>query len=297
MFLPASSSMWMRVRRTARASPCRRNSTAPPSQIGSSYCEIWIALRQVRIEVVLAREAAALADLAADRQPQAHRRSTAARFSTGSVPGQPQADRIGRACSARRRTPPTTTRRSSTCVASCTCTSSPMTASYFVESLTTPSSGGSCSCQSVRALVGAGDAKQVSSPSAGADELQADRQARLGEPAGLRQPGTPARSAPTVSTSARYICSGSPIFSPSLNAGTGDVGVTITSHARERRREVVGDQRAHVLRLAVVGVVVAGAQHVRAEHDAALRLGAEALAARLARTSPPASARPAARWP
>jgi hypothetical protein len=51
-------------------------------------------LREVRIEVVLAREAAALADLAADRQPQRTAASTTARFSTGSAPAA-QAHRIG----------------------------------------------------------------------------------------------------------------------------------------------------------------------------------------------------------
>ena len=40
IFLPASSSRWMRVSRTLRASPAKRNSTAPPSHRGSSYCEI-----------------------------------------------------------------------------------------------------------------------------------------------------------------------------------------------------------------------------------------------------------------
>ena len=41
MFLPASSSRWMRVSRTARRSPAHTSWIAPPSQIGSSYCEIW----------------------------------------------------------------------------------------------------------------------------------------------------------------------------------------------------------------------------------------------------------------
>ena len=40
--------------------------------------------------------------------------------------------------------------------------------------------------------------------------------------------------------------------------------------------EVVGDQPAHLQRLAVVGLVVAGGQRVRAEHDAPLDLVAEA---------------------
>ena len=44
----------------------------------------------------------------------------------------------------------------------------------------------------------------------------------------------------------------------------------------ERLREVLADQRAHLLRLAVVGVVVAARQGVRAQDDAALHLVAEA---------------------
>jgi hypothetical protein len=40
----------------------------------------------------------------------------------------------------------------------------------------------------------------------------------------------PARFAEIVKTSARYICSGSSIFSPSRKAAVGEVGVTITSH-------------------------------------------------------------------
>ena len=44
---------------------------------------------------------------------------------------------------------------------------------------------------------------------------------------------------------------------------------------RVRRLEVAPDQRAHLLRLSVVGVVVAGRQRVGAEHDAPLDLGAE----------------------
>ena len=42
--------------------------------------------------------------------------------------------------------------------------------------------------------------------------------------------GTPARFGATVSTSARYICKGSPMRSPNRNEGIGDVGVTMASH-------------------------------------------------------------------
>ena len=44
--------------------------------------------------------------------------------------------------------------------------------------------------------------------------------------------------------------------------------------------EVLVDQLPHALGFQVVGVVIAGGQHVGARHDAALHLGAEALAAR-----------------
>ena len=53
-----------------------------------------IALRQVRIEVVLAREDRRLVDPAAERERRRGcAKSTAARFSTGSAPGKPEADR------------------------------------------------------------------------------------------------------------------------------------------------------------------------------------------------------------
>jgi len=40
-FLPASSSRWMRVSRMRLSPPSVTRSSPPPSQIGSSYCEIW----------------------------------------------------------------------------------------------------------------------------------------------------------------------------------------------------------------------------------------------------------------
>ena len=41
MFLPASSSMWMRVSRTRFAAPSTLTSTCPPVHRGSSYWLIW----------------------------------------------------------------------------------------------------------------------------------------------------------------------------------------------------------------------------------------------------------------
>jgi hypothetical protein len=49
----------------------------------------------------------------------------------------------------------------------------------------------------------------------------------------------------------------------------------------ERALEVAANQRAHLLTLQIVGVVIAGRERESAEHDAALDLGAEALGARV----------------
>ena len=78
-----------------------------------------------------------------------------------------------------------------------------------------------------------------------------------------------------VHRSARYIAIGSSARSPIGNAVVGVVGETSTSTCCEGRLEVARDERADLLGLAVVGVVVAARQGVRAEHDAALDLGAE----------------------
>ena len=66
-----------------------------------------------------------------------------------------------------------------------------------------------------------------------AQELEADRQAARREPHGTDRPGMPARFAGTVKMSARYICSGSAVFSPRRNGGVGVVGVATTSQARK----------------------------------------------------------------
>ena len=79
-----------------------------------------------------------------------------------------------------------------------------------------------------------------------------------------------------VARSLRYIASGSSSFSPSWNAVVGAVGETSTSACSKAAVEVARDQGAHLLRLAVVGVVVAAGQRVGAEDDAALHLVAEA---------------------
>ena len=86
----------------------------------------------------------------------------------------------------------------------------------------------------------------------------------------------PASDAGSVHRSLTYIAIGSATRSPIPKATNGEVGDTSTSACSKAAREVAGDQRADLLRLPVVGVVVAGRQRVRADHDAALHLGAEA---------------------
>ena len=55
----------------------------------------------------------------------------------------------------------------------------------------------------------------------------------------------------------------------------------ITSQDLNSFDKVVGDQAADTLRLQVVGVVIAVRQHIGADQDAPLDLGAEALGAGL----------------
>ena len=50
------------------------------------------------------------------------------------------------------------------------------------------------------------------------------------KPQGTEIPGIPARFVEIVKISERYICIGSPVFSPIRKAGVGVVGVRITSH-------------------------------------------------------------------
>ena len=65
------------------------------------------------------------------------------------------------------------------------------------------------------------------------------------------------------------------MFSPCANAADGAVGVSSASTCVKCLGEVAQDQRPHLLRAQVVGVVIAGRQHVGADHDAPPNLGAE----------------------
>ncbi len=68
----------------------------------------------------------------------------------------------------------------------------------------------------------------------------------------------PAKFSGSVHRSNKYIASGSSTFSPSRNAVVGVVRRHQHVDGPIRRVEVAGDQRAHLLRLVVIGVVVAG---------------------------------------
>ena len=56
-------------------------------------------------------------------------------------------------------------------------------------------------------------------------------------PPGTEIPGSPARFAPIVNTSDRYIASGSAIRSPILKPGTGEVGDAITNSGKDLQRD------------------------------------------------------------
>ena len=83
----------------------------------------------------------------------------------------------------------------------------------------------------------------------------------------------------SVQASDRYIWTGSAIRAPNGNATVAEVGATRASKpCLPQPVEVALDQRPDLLGLEVERVVVARRQRVRAEHDPALDLGAEALA-------------------
>ncbi len=115
-----------------------------------------------------------------------------------------------------------------------------------------------------------------------ADDLQADRQAGAVDAARQRRsPGRPARFTEMVKMSERYICERIvDLLAEAERGGRRDRRDDRVA-ALEDALEVAPDERPHLLRLQVVGVVVAGRERVGPEHDAALHLGAEARGARL----------------
>ena len=114
------------------------------------------------------------------------------------------------------------------------------------------------------------------SPSAGASTCTPIGSPSSPTPNGTLIAGSPHRFDGIVHTSLRYIANGFSVLAPKPNAVVGAVGDNKHVVLLVRRGEVAGDERTHLERLAVVGVVVASRQRVRAEHDAALHFGAEA---------------------
>ena len=214
-------------------------------------------------------------------RPKRIARSTAPRFSTGSTPGSAmstaEACVFGAAPNA-----VDAPEKIFDAVDSCACVSSPMTTSQLMRAPSRARAPARGAMPVGRLLEPVRDVEELRFGEVVALDLQADRQAvarrsRRESTSPARRSGSPA----IVKMSFRYICTGSSVFAPILNAADGAVGPMITSHCAYARAKVVGDQPPHLLRLQVVRVVVAVRQHVGADEDAALDLGAEALGARL----------------
>jgi hypothetical protein len=85
-------------------------------------------------------------------------------------------------------------------------------------------------CQSVADSYIRAARSNVSSPNGGPSSCSPTGSPARVNPHGTLTPGMPARFAATVYTSERYIASGSPAYSPALNAAVGVVGPATTSH-------------------------------------------------------------------
>ena len=112
-----------------------------------------------------------------------------------------------------------------------------------------------------------------------ADQVQAERQALPVEPARdahRRQAGEARRDREHVVQIHRQRVGRLADAERGRGRGRGQDHVALL----ERLAEILLDQRAHLLRLGEIGVVEAGRQHVGADHDPALDLGAEARRAR-----------------
>ena len=96
-------------------------------------------------------------------------------------------------------------------------------------------------------------------------------------PNGTLMAGWPARLDGMVHTSDRYMVSGSSTLAPRAKAVVGAVGPEQDVAAGVGGGEALDDPGADPQGLVVIGVHVAGRQHVGAEHDPALDLGAEPL--------------------
>ena len=114
-----------------------------------------------------------------------------------------------------------------------------------------------------------------------ADDLQADRQLRPGETAGHADARQPRQIHPdrvdVVQVHRERIGRLLPLLERRRRRGRREDGVDLLIGPEE----IPADERADFLGAQVIGVVVAAAQHVGAQHDPALDLLAESLGARL----------------
>ena len=235
-----------------------------------------VVLRHVRVEVVLPVEDRRL-DRAVQRLPERIASSTACRLSTGSEPGSPrhtgQMLRVGLVAELVR-----AAAEHLVCVASSTCTSSPITelpARLRISALIGDRSGPSHALRARRRR-GTWSPRRAPGPAPGRRPAARRRRRRTGT-RHRRVPGEVRRDRAHVVQVHRQRIGG---LRAELERGGRRGRRRAAGRTARTRREVAGDERAHLLRLAVVRVVVAGRQRVGAEHDAPLHLGAEAGGAR-----------------
>ena len=269
----ASSS---RCTRWMRTSPSR-----PPRHSGLVVLGDLVALRQVGIEVVLAVEDRARRELAAERQPD----------------HQPEVDRLARWRPAARRAGRGRPGR-------CACSAARRSDSSQPQNIFVARRELDVDLQADDGLVASAHrarrrSRRSRSPARARRPRRACRFSLNAGPASWKPTGRPSRQpardrdrrdagerhrhgAVVVEVHRERVVG---LRAELERDASGAVGVTTKSKRSKAAREVLGDLRAHLLRAAVVGVVVAAGQRVGAEHDAALDLGAEAVVARLACTS------------
>ena len=94
-------------------------------------------------------------------------------------------------------------------------------------------------------------------------------------PQGTLMPQIPARFAALVKISARYICKGSVVFSPSLNAGPGRSWRNERFYFLKCVYEILTDELAHFLCTQIIGIVITGTENVSAENNSPFYFRAE----------------------
>ena len=251
---PASSSRWARVMPTGNSPSGSSTLTLPPTQMRLVVLGDLVRLREVRIEVVLAVELGAGGDLAPqreardDRQPHRlgveHRQRARVR----------QADRAGVACWAGRRSSAAQPQNILVRVASWTWISRPITGSQRRRAHATPGGEGSKPSAPSRAWA---TVEQAVLAEGRPGDLQADRQP-LGEAAGDRDGGHAGQADRDRADVGQVHLQR--VVDPLARAGrrpTARSATSAKSTDSKARVEVAPDQRAHLLRAQVVGVVVA----------------------------------------